>query len=205
MRRAVDTANVFHEQLLRQSIGFAHEGIVVSLSDFTDLVESSVAQGFSGFAERLESVLRLTRHNDVLNESQKIVFTRCIGEVSNESSRSPDRLLHHSRFGTKRGLILLEHPLVLAHVRNVPRAEIPEAYIVGLLLVLLDGTEHCLVLHDGVVDLRFKKVESELHHRLLREHVGTQHISETCARNRLHWWNKNANFEYPNMCRSRGA
>src|SRR6185436_7218818 len=60
MRRAIDAANVLHEQLLRQPVGFVHEGIMVSLSYFADLVEPRVTQGFSGFAERLESVFRLT-------------------------------------------------------------------------------------------------------------------------------------------------
>jgi hypothetical protein len=55
---------------------------------------------------------------------------------------------------------------MLAHVRNVMRAEIPEAGIVGLLLVVFKGGEKRRVLSGSAIHLAFEKGVPALHRHL---------------------------------------
>src|SRR6478752_5322590 len=62
-----------------------------------------------------------------------------------------------------RRLILLEHPLVLAHVRNVPRAKIAQSGIISLRLMVFERPQKRPVLNDGVVDLTSQKCAAVIH------------------------------------------
>jgi hypothetical protein len=63
--------------------------------------------------------------------------------------------------------MLLDHPLVLADVRNVLAAEVAEARVLGLALVVLEVLEEGLVLHDQVVDLALQEIDASVHWLLL--------------------------------------
>jgi hypothetical protein len=52
---------------------------------------------------------------------------------------------------------------MLAHLRNVARAEIAEAVVVRLILMGFERAEKCPVLHDGVVDLILQKLRTAFH------------------------------------------
>ncbi len=124
-----------------------------------------VAHHLSRFAEGLEGVLRLSGHQDVADESEIIVLARRIRELARHAQRRADDSLRRSGLRAKLQLVLLEHALVLPHVRNVPRAEIAKASVFGLLFMVLQRVEEDPVLRDGVDHLLLQKSRA-LNHSL---------------------------------------
>jgi len=105
----------------------------------------------------------LARHHNVADQSQIIAFARGVGEITgNTGSRSED-FPGDARLTAKLLLILLQHTLMLAHVRDVSRAKIPESWIVRLSLVLLERTEKRAVLHHGIVHLTLEEFATVIH------------------------------------------
>jgi hypothetical protein len=151
------------EHQLNEPVRFAIVFVVMSLAHFADLCELSVAERATGVAERLEGVLGLPRHDDVADESEKITFTRAVGEVARFSKHRAENFLSLACFCAEGGLVLLEHPLMLTHTWYVAAAEISKAAVFRLAFVILEGLEKCLVLHYRVVDLAFEKIDSAFH------------------------------------------
>jgi hypothetical protein len=105
----------------------------------------------------------LPRHHDVTDEAQEVALARTVGEITRHTHRLAHRLLDHPLFGAELLLVLLEHALMLAHVRNVPSAQVAEAPVFGLPLVILERLEESAMLHDRVVDLRLQEISTSFH------------------------------------------
>src|SRR5215216_5307891 len=111
------------------------------LSELTDLCELSIAKRAAGVTESLERILGLSRHDYVADEAKKVALARGICEIACFAKHRTDDLLALASLGTERGLIILEHALVLTHARNVAAAKIPEASVFCLLLVIFECFE----------------------------------------------------------------
>ena len=169
------TARVLDEDLLNEAIRFFHILVVVSLADVTDVGQLLDAELLSAFAERLEGVLGLSRHDDVTDEAQKVALTGSVREILRDAKRLSSNLLQHPTdvfhdvsfaFGgalTYRTLKLLEHSLVLAHARDVARAEVAETLILRLRLMIDERAQERVVLHYRVVDLASDEVDTAFH------------------------------------------
>jgi hypothetical protein len=159
---------VLDEYRLHEAVGFLHVDVVVPLADIADGTKTLVDEHLAGFTERLEGVLGLARHHDVADQSQEVALTRRVREIAGDAQRGAQHLLARSGLGAELALILLEHALVLPHVRDVARAQVAKPGVLGLALVVLERLQKCLVLHDGVVHLTLEKIYSAIH-GLLRE------------------------------------
>ena len=151
------------EHLLNKSVRFAIVLVVMSLANLTDLGELRVAQGPAAIAEGLEGVLGLAGHDDVADEAEKIALAGRIGQIAGLAEHRAEDVLAGAHFRAEGVLVFLEHPLMLANAWNMAAAEVAEAGIVRLLLVILDGFEEGFMLHYCVVDLAFEEIESAVH------------------------------------------
>ena len=93
----------------------------------------------------------------------EIALARSVGKLADNSDRRPDHRFPRCGVRVDLGLIFHEQPLVLPHVWNVTRAKIPEARIVGVLLVLFDSEQKGTVLNQRVVYLCLEKLTSGIH------------------------------------------
>ena len=125
----------------------------MALSDVAYLLQLEVAQDLAGLAEGLEGVLGLPGHYDIANQSQEIAFAGGIGKVPRGTKRGAKKLLAYAGVSAELRLILLQHSLMLAHLRNVTGAQVTESGILGLALVILERVEKGVMLHYGIVDL----------------------------------------------------
>jgi hypothetical protein len=160
---AFETLHVLDENLLNEPIGFLHVDIVIALSGVSYLLQLDVPKHLACLAKGLEGVFRLPGHYDITNESQEIAFASGIRKVPCGAKRGADKLLPDTRLGPELRLILLEHSLMLAHIGNVPGAQVAETSIFRLALVILERLEKGLMLHNGVVDLAFQKIDAAVH------------------------------------------
>ena len=117
-----------------------------------------VAEELPSLTESLEGVFALSRQHDVSDEPEEIALARSVGEITRRAQGSAKEFLALPHFGPELRLILLEHALVLAHVGNVPGAEVAKARVFRLFLVIFQRLEESLMLHDRVVYLAFEKV-----------------------------------------------
>ncbi len=124
------------EHLLHERVRFAVVVIVMPLADLSDLSKLGVAEDAATVAERLESVFRLARHHDVADQSQEIAFTRSVGQVTSFAKHCPNEFLSSASLGAEHMLVILEHSLMLANVRNVAAAKISKANVFGLFFVV---------------------------------------------------------------------
>src|SRR6267143_723889 len=160
---ASDALHVFHEHVLNQSVRFLHVGVVVPLADLANLMECTISHHLAGFAKGLERVFGLARHHDVSNDAQKVALTSGVGEIARTSEHHSDDVLSRPDLRAELRLILLEHALMLAHLRNVARAEIAEPVVFRLIFMGLQRAEKYPVLHDGAVDLALQKLRPAFH------------------------------------------
>jgi hypothetical protein len=159
----LDTADVLDEHLLRETIGLADELVVMTLAHVADLLQVRIAQRFARLTERCKRILSLARLDDIANESKEITFTGRVGEAAGRSHRLSDDGLGNAGFGAERTLILFEHSLVLAHLRDDAGAEIAVADVIRLTLVILEVLQQRAVLHRGIADLALEEIESFIH------------------------------------------
>jgi hypothetical protein len=162
-RNSLRALHVFDEHLLNKPIRLVNIRVVVALSDIAHLLQALVAENLAGFAKGLEGVLRLTRHDDIADESEEITFSGSIREVSRRSHSSSEHLLRLAGLSSQLRLVVLEHSLVPAHGLNVSGAQVAKAWVFSLLLVILERFEKGLVLHDCVVDLTLQKIDAAIH------------------------------------------
>ena len=137
---------MLHEHVLHEPVGFLHVAIVVPLANLSDLVKRLVAHHLSRFAESLEAVLGLPCHHDVADEAKEIALASRVCQVPSSSKRCADELLRRSRGSSELRLILLQHALVLPHVRNVAGAEIAKAGVLRVVFVVFERIQERLVL-----------------------------------------------------------
>src|SRR6266566_206406 len=165
-RDTIDALHVLHEHVLYEPVRLLDVRIVETLADIADLVERPIAHHFSAFAESLEGVLGLPGHHDVADEPEEVAFACRVGKIARDTESGTDDPLRSSGIRSKLRLVFLQHALVFAHVWNVPRAQIAEAGILGLVLVIFKRAEKGLMLDQGVVDLTFQKSNPPVHYRL---------------------------------------
>jgi hypothetical protein len=154
---------VLDEHVLQQSVGFVHVCVVMSLADIANLLERAIPHHLPGFAKSLEGVFGLPCHDDVRDEMVEIAVARCVSEIASDADGRADQSAGEAGIAAELGLVLLEHPLMLTHVRYVSRAEIPEPRIVGLALMILERAEQRPMLHYRVVDLGSEKGAALIH------------------------------------------
>src|SRR5688572_28627855 len=167
-RHCALSAHVLDEHLRAEAVRFLHVLVMVTLTRVANLPKLLVAELPARLTERLERVLGLTRHDDVLHEAQEVTFARDVGEVLGDAKRLPEHLLSNTGLRAQLLLILLEHPLMLTHHRDVPAAQVAEACILGLALMVHQGLEKGLMLHHRVVDLAAQEIHAFVHCVYLR-------------------------------------
>ena len=114
----LDAAHVLDEHLLRETIGVPNELLVVTLAHVTDLLQLRIAERSARLAERCEGILGLTRLDDIAHESNEITFAGSVGEAAGRSHCLPDDGLGDTCLGVEGLLILLQHSLMLSHLRD---------------------------------------------------------------------------------------
>src|SRR6185503_8544171 len=130
------------EDLLYQGVRLTIVVVVVTLANLTDLRQLSVAEDAAAVPESLEGVFGLARHHDVADESEEVALARRVREVTSLPEHSAYEFLTRAAvIAAESFLIVLQHPLVLADVRNMPAAEIPKANVLCLFLVILECLE----------------------------------------------------------------
>src|SRR5205085_8540275 len=129
--------DVLDEHLLHERVCFAVVVIVMALADLSDVSKLGVAEDAAAIAECLERVFRLPRHHDVADQSQEIAFTRSVGQITSFAKHCSNEFFSSASLGAEHMLVILEHSLMLANVRNVAAAKISKANVVGLFFVVL--------------------------------------------------------------------
>jgi hypothetical protein len=161
-----------HEQLLSQAIRVLHEFVVVPFADFADARELLETERPSRFTKGLERVLGLARQDDIAHELQEIVFANDVGKVTSDAHGDSGGLfgeflpLFRQTVATgrgKRSLIFLKQTLVLGGPREESHAQIPEALVFRLGLVVLERLEECPVHGHRIRHLTSEKVSTALH------------------------------------------
>ena len=190
-------ARVFDEHLLNEPICVLHVLVVMPLADFADIGKLVNSELSSALAEGLEHVFRLTSQHDVGDKSREITLPWCVCQLlchpkcgSGDALQSAADVVERARFSARVGvrdaaLELLQHPLMLSHARDVPRAEISKTLILSNGFVVDDRTQEKVVLHHGVANLTSEEIDSAFH-RGARSVVGrtpevhnTRHVSRT--------------------------
>jgi len=154
------------EHVLQQAVRLVGVRVVVTLPNVSDFLKGAVAHHFPGFSKRLERIFGLTRHRDVANEPGVVARASGVSKIMHDFRGCSSSSCSDPGVGTELRLVLLEHALMFAHVRNVMRAKIPEAGIVGLCLVVFERAKKGRVLSHGAIHLAFEKGVPALHHRL---------------------------------------
>jgi hypothetical protein len=162
-RSGFDASDVLDEYDLHEAIRFAIVFVVVALADLADLSQLSVAECAAAIAEGPECVFRLVRHDDVACQAKEVALTCCVGQIARLAEYRAHEFLAVAHFASESCLIILEHALMFAHSRDMAAAEIPEAAVVRLLLVIFKRFDKRLVLHYRIVDLAFEKINSAFH------------------------------------------
>src|SRR4051812_10079663 len=103
----------------------------MALADVPDARELCEAELATRFAESLERILCLPRHDDVADQTKKVVLTHDIGEVPGDAKRDSSRLFHRALVGAQRALVFLQHPLMLLRSHEKASAQIAKAHIFG--------------------------------------------------------------------------
>jgi hypothetical protein len=137
--------------------------LVVALPRLADLLQALVVRRTPHLGHRIEGVLRLARGDDVADKAQEVALAHCVGGVAGETEGGAEGLLRDARLGADGLLVLVDHALVLAHLRDEPAAEIPVADVLRLALVVLEVAQEGLMLHDQVVDLALVEVVTAIH------------------------------------------
>src|SRR4051794_15573093 len=138
-------------------------GVVMTLANVADLLKRAIPHHLARFAEGLEGVFGLPRHYDVRDEVIVVAVARSVSQTSGGANCRADQSAGEAGVAAELGLVLLQHPLVLTHVRYVSRAEIPEARIIRLALMVLERAKQRSVLHYRVVDLGSQKSAALIH------------------------------------------
>src|SRR5687767_3387951 len=112
----LDPARVLDEHLLDEPVRFTHELVVVLLAHLTDALQLRIRERFPRLTERRERVLGLPRRHNVADETKEIAFAGSVRQVARDAHRLSERLFTHAGLGADLLLILLEHPLMLAHL-----------------------------------------------------------------------------------------
>src|SRR5687768_551974 len=157
------TSDVLDEHILSETVCFLHVHVVMALAGITDFPELLIPQLPARFAEGLEGVLRLARHDNVRHETQEVALARHVGQILRDAHRLSEHLLRDAALRAKLLLILLEHALMLAHYRYVAAAQFAEARILRLALMVHERIQERLMLHGRVVDLAAQEVDSSVH------------------------------------------
>src|SRR5436190_16932343 len=135
----------------------------MALADIADARELREAELATRFAEGLERILCLPRHDDVADQTEKVVLTYDIGEIPGDAKRHSSGLFHRALVGAQRALVLLEHALMLLRSHEKASTQIAKAHIFGLRFVVLHGLDERPVLDDRIVHLAFQELEAVLH------------------------------------------
>lgn len=154
---------VLDEHLLCETVRVVNVLVVVSFGDFADPRELVDPERTAGLAEGLEGVFRLTSGHDVADEAEEIALAHRIGEIACNTEGLAEHLLTDASFGADSRLEIFQHPLMLAHARDVTGAQVAKALILRLTLVILEVLQEGSVLHHRVVDLALQKVDAALH------------------------------------------
>ena len=88
---AIDSLHVLDEHVLDEPVRVLGVGVVVPLADFTDLLERTIAEHFTGFAKGPEGVFGLAPHHNVTNEPKVVALLRGVGEISHYGDGRPNR------------------------------------------------------------------------------------------------------------------
>ncbi len=120
--------------------------------------ERLIPHHLAGFAKRFEGILDLPCHCDVCDEPREVALPGRVSEIARRAEDCLQDVPASSRIGAELGLVLLERALMLAHLRNVSKAEVPKAIVFRLVLVCLERAEKCAVLHDRAGDLALQKL-----------------------------------------------
>jgi hypothetical protein len=173
-RSAIDTLDALDEHVLQQAVRFVGVGVVVTLPDVSNFLERPVAHHLAGFPKCLERVFGLTRHRDVGDESAVVTCSGSVSKIARYLGGGSGSPCSDAGFSTELRLVLLEHALMLAHMGNVVRAQISEAGIVGLFLVVLERCQKSRVLSGSAIHLAFEKGVPAFHRHLSENSIVDQ-------------------------------
>ena len=151
------------EHLLREPVRLVDVLVVMPFPHLSDSCELFDPECAARLAERLEGVFRLTAGHDIADETEEVALSHGISEITRNAERLAEHLLGDAGLGADTGLKVLQQSLVLAHVRNVARAEVAKTLIFRLALVILEVLQEGSVLHHRVVDLALEKIDAALH------------------------------------------
>jgi hypothetical protein len=157
-------AGVLDEHLLHETVGVAAVRVVISLAFLAQISQVLETQRATGFPKSLECVLCLAGHHYVTNEPEEVALAGSVGQVSGGSNSRADGALENTcARRAELALVVLQHSLVVAHAGDISCAEIPEARILCLALMVFESLQEQVVLHYCVVYLGFKKIVTAVH------------------------------------------
>jgi len=151
-------------------------GVVVFCTRVPECRKLVVADLVASCSEDPKRVLRLSNHDNVSHDTEKIRLSERIDGVSRPSQGGANGIFDcaPARWGADGVPISFNQYLVVLKRGKVLRAEVPKYGIIGLFLVVSDRVNESFVLHDAVIDLGAQKVVSCVHGRVSKEGMGLE-------------------------------